>query len=140
MLAFAVLALLALSACSSGADVAPPVTASTVASGADSTVATIQPSGGNCREFTAPITVGNEVKEAYGRACEQPDGSWQITQANPDQPSSTVVEHTTIYPTYYGPWGPPWWGPPWWGAPFGFGAFGIAGFGDHHHHHRHRRW
>lgn len=31
-----------------------------------------------CREFTQPIRIGNEVKESYGTACLQPDGTWRI--------------------------------------------------------------
>ena len=35
-------------------------------------------SGAYCREFQQTITVGGETKDAYGTACRQPDGSWQI--------------------------------------------------------------
>lgn len=31
-----------------------------------------------CREYTQSIKVGNKVQEAYGKACRQPDGSWEI--------------------------------------------------------------
>ncbi len=31
-----------------------------------------------CREYTAEAIVGNEVKEVYGTACRQADGSWQL--------------------------------------------------------------
>ena len=31
-----------------------------------------------CREFQQTITVGGKTERAYGRACRQPDGSWQI--------------------------------------------------------------
>ena len=34
--------------------------------------------GQYCREFQQTVTIGNEVKDAYGRACRQPDGSWKI--------------------------------------------------------------
>ncbi|MBI5016186.1 MAG: glycine zipper 2TM domain-containing protein [Deltaproteobacteria bacterium] len=33
---------------------------------------------GYCREYTAEVRVGGEAQEAYGTACRQPDGSWQI--------------------------------------------------------------
>jgi len=36
------------------------------------------PDGRYCREFTQTITVGGKREQAYGNACRQPDGSWQI--------------------------------------------------------------
>lgn len=41
-----------------------------------------QPAAGNayCREYIQTITVGNKTKEAYGKACFQPDGSWKIIE------------------------------------------------------------
>ena len=38
------------------------------------------PSGRYCREFHQTISVGDSTEEAYGTACQQPDGSWQILQ------------------------------------------------------------
>jgi len=35
-------------------------------------------SGQYCREYQQTITVGGEKHQAYGTACRQPDGSWQI--------------------------------------------------------------
>ena len=35
-------------------------------------------SGQYCREYQQNITVGGEKHQAYGTACRQPDGSWQI--------------------------------------------------------------
>ncbi len=34
--------------------------------------------GEYCREYQQTITVGGQVEEAYGTACRQPDGTWQI--------------------------------------------------------------
>lgn len=36
--------------------------------------------GRYCREYQTTATVGGRVQETYGRACRQPDGSWQIVQ------------------------------------------------------------
>lgn len=36
------------------------------------------PSGAFCREFTHTVFVGSHPQKAYGRACRQPDGSWQV--------------------------------------------------------------
>ena len=36
------------------------------------------PDGRYCREFQQTVTVGGKTEEAYGTACRQPDGSWQI--------------------------------------------------------------
>ncbi len=35
-------------------------------------------SGNYCREFQQTVTIGGKTEEAYGVACRQPDGSWQI--------------------------------------------------------------
>ena len=37
-------------------------------------------SGQYCREFQQTIVVGGKTERAYGTACRQPDGSWQIVQ------------------------------------------------------------
>ncbi len=34
--------------------------------------------GQYCREFQSEITVGGQREQGYGRACQQPDGSWKI--------------------------------------------------------------
>ena len=35
-------------------------------------------SGQYCREFQQTITVGGQTEDAYGTACRQEDGTWQI--------------------------------------------------------------
>lgn len=35
-------------------------------------------SGGYCREYRQEVIVGGEKQQAYGTACRQPDGSWEI--------------------------------------------------------------
>ena len=35
-------------------------------------------SGEYCREFEQSITIGGETQQAYGTACRQPDGNWQV--------------------------------------------------------------
>lgn len=34
--------------------------------------------GRYCREFQQTVTIGGKTERAYGTACRQPDGSWQI--------------------------------------------------------------
>ena len=34
--------------------------------------------GQYCREYSQAINVGGKTESAYGKACRQPDGSWQI--------------------------------------------------------------
>jgi surface antigen len=34
--------------------------------------------GRYCREYSHQITINGETEQAYGTACQQPDGSWQI--------------------------------------------------------------
>ena len=31
-----------------------------------------------CREYIQEVTIGGEKSKAYGQACRQPDGSWEI--------------------------------------------------------------
>ncbi len=38
------------------------------------------PQGSYCREYKQTVKIGGKTEEAYGTACRQPDGSWQITQ------------------------------------------------------------
>ncbi len=41
--------------------------------------ATFQNSSGRyCREFRSRVEVGYDIEEAYGTACRQPDGTWEI--------------------------------------------------------------
>ena len=50
-------------------------------SGASGTVTpmnTYQQDGRYCREYRQEVTIGGKVEEGYGKACRQPDGSWQI--------------------------------------------------------------
>jgi hypothetical protein len=37
-------------------------------------------SGRYCREFQSKVVVGGALRDSYGTACQQPDGSWQIVQ------------------------------------------------------------
>ena len=36
--------------------------------------------GQYCREYTQTVNIGGKAEKAYGRACRQPDGSWQVVQ------------------------------------------------------------
>jgi surface antigen len=36
--------------------------------------------GRYCREYTQTVSVGGKTEKGYGKACRQPDGSWQIVQ------------------------------------------------------------
>jgi hypothetical protein len=65
----------------------------------------------DCREFTAPVTAAGQREQASGRACQQPDGSWQIVQRTPglpdqeylvprsDQPPPTPAQTASAEPT-----------------------------------------
>lgn len=37
-----------------------------------------QNGGDYCREYSQTVTIGGRSERAYGTACRQPDGSWQI--------------------------------------------------------------
>ncbi len=36
--------------------------------------------GQYCREYTQTINVGGQTQKAFGTACRQPDGTWQVQQ------------------------------------------------------------
>ena len=36
--------------------------------------------GNYCREFQQTVTVGGRTEQAYGTACQKPDGAWQMVQ------------------------------------------------------------
>ncbi len=38
------------------------------------------PDGQYCREFQQTIVVGGQQEQGFGKACRQPDGSWQVVQ------------------------------------------------------------
>lgn len=44
-----------------------------------------------CREFTQVVDIGGRAESAYGTACMQPDGSWQIV--SDDIPSTQPVNY-----------------------------------------------
>lgn len=44
--------------------------------------------GDYCREYTRTVTIGNRREEAYGTACLQPDGQWQIVNESDLRPVS----------------------------------------------------
>ncbi len=69
-------------------------------------------SGAYCREFTKTVTIGRKQTEAWGTACMQPDGSWQIVDTNSeavyDNPQTYIVLRDPVPPppryrtvTYY---------------------------------------
>ena len=37
-------------------------------------------SGNYCREFYETVNIGGKTQDAYGVACQQPDGTWRIVQ------------------------------------------------------------
>jgi len=48
-------------------------------SGTVTPVETYEPQPGRyCREFQQEVVIGGKVQDAYGTACRQPDGSWEI--------------------------------------------------------------
>ncbi len=48
-------------------------------SGTVTPIKTYQTSGGQyCREYQQTVNIGGRTEQAYGTACRQPDGSWQV--------------------------------------------------------------
>ncbi len=52
----------------------------TGASGIVTPSKTYDEGGRYCREYTQTVKVGNKTQDAYGKACRNPDGTWQIVQ------------------------------------------------------------
>jgi hypothetical protein len=78
-----------------------------------------------CSSYTVPVTVGGQPQQANVEACQQPDGSWRITQNTPGlplqvyevpapPPSPYPYPAGYAYPDYFSDW----WGSPWY--------FGLA--------------
>ena len=70
--------------------------------------------GQPCREFVTTVTIGGKEQQAYGTACRQPDGNWQVVGDEPtgaappppppNQALSTPPERYYAYPSgFYGP-------------------------------------
>ena len=88
----------------------------------------------NCREFTAQVTVGGQPQQAVGQACQQPDGTWRVTQNTPGSPQQVYTlppQAIYVYPypeAYY-------WNPWFYGPPFFVGGTVFFANGFHHFHH-----
>lgn len=50
------------------------------------------PNGRYCREFQQDITIHGKTERAYGRACRQPDGTWQIVNDQSSSVNPTVTQ------------------------------------------------
>src|ERR1700760_430298 len=46
-------------------------------------VAVVPPAEPVCHDFATPVRAGGRPEQATGKACEQPDGSWQVVQTPP---------------------------------------------------------
>jgi hypothetical protein len=73
-----------------------------------------------CSSYTAPVTVGGQPQQANVEACQQPDGSWQITQTTAGLPPQVYEVPAPAYSPYSYPVGyaypdyfPYWWSSPW---------------------------
>ena len=44
-----------------------------------------------CREYTQTLKIGNHVQKAYGTACMQPDGSWELMPKTAQAPNITYI-------------------------------------------------
>lgn len=87
----------------------------------------------NCREYNAQVMIGGQPQPAYGWACQQPDGSWKISQETTGQPPQMyVVPAAPAYPPGY----PYWAYDPYWGPRIAIGGTFVfgGGRGFHHHH------
>jgi hypothetical protein len=90
----------------------------------------------NCRSFSAQVRVGGQPTQAVGQACQQPDGSWLVTQNTPGLPQQVyTLPPQAIYlytdpEPYYG-----WWDPWFYGPSFFVGGPVFLAHGFHRLHH-----
>lgn len=93
-----------------------------------------------CSTSTVPVTVGGQQQQATVESCQQPDGSWRITQYTPGLPPQVYVVppppvgYANPYPEYYSyPYAfPDWFATPWL---FGLGpTIFVAQRFPHFHH------
>ncbi len=64
----------------------------------DASASTIN--GAYCREFTKTVVIDRKQTQAWGTACLQPDGAWQIVDTNTDAvydyPDRQIVLHQVV--------------------------------------------
>ncbi|WP_296383621.1 hypothetical protein [Reyranella sp.] len=88
----------------------------------------------NCRNFTMPVLVDGQQRQAVGQLCRQPDGSWRVTQNTPGLPlqvytlPAQVISVTPNSYQYY------WTDSRGFGPPFFAGGCCIFGNGFRHFH------
>ena len=81
----------------------------------------------NCHDFTIPIMVEGQQRQASGQLCQQPDGSWRVTQNTPGLPPQVYTLpaqaiYVTPYPYEY------YWADSWgFGPPIFAGGFFVVG-------------
>ncbi len=85
----------------------------------------------DCRDYAATALIDGRQQPVVGRICQQPDGSWHITDATPRPPTpDEILEPRSID----SPYAPPLWSSydPWlWGPPIGFGLGAVIVGGGH---------
>jgi len=75
-----------------------------------------------CSSYTVPVTVGGQPQQASVEACQQPDGSWRITQNTPGLPPQVYDVPAPTYPSPYSSgYAYPEYFPYWWDSPWYFG-------------------
>lgn len=77
-----------------------------------------------CRFVVGQAEIDGVMQQVSGRACLQPDGSWQIVE---DDAAALALAPAPVY--YYDPW--------YWGPPVVFGAGVSFVFVDRFHHFHH---
>lgn len=90
-----------------------------------------------CRNFTMPVMVDGQQRQAFGQVCQQPDGSWRVNQNTPGLPLQVyTLPAQMIYLTpnpyqhyWAGSWG--------YGPPVVAGGLVFFGHGFHHFGHKH---
>jgi surface antigen len=131
----------------------------TGATGTVTPTRTYRDAGGRyCREFTQTVQIDGQNVQAYGTACRQPDGTWQLISRQTEAPAQEVVirervvapqyYHSGYYPGYYPYYGSyyPYYRPYFWPFASSLSFSWVHRSGGHHHGHggrhggRHGGW
>ena len=88
-----------------------------------------------CREFTVPVTVEGQQRQADGQTCQQPDGSWQVTLNTPGLPEQVYTLPPEAISLYHYPEPFYWWDPWFYGPPSFVGRPVFLAHGFHRFHH-----
>jgi hypothetical protein len=95
-------------------------------------ISQVAPDSPNCRDYSAQVTVDGRQQEIVGRACQQDDGTWKISEGPAGQPAQLATVYAPPPYDYYSNYDQWLWG---WPIGLSLGASVIFVDRDHRFHH-----